>query len=293
LKLLDGQETTELWRAGDIGEVELLHAKYVTYAFARHTHEGVAIGVIEDGAESFWYHGANHVAMPGNIIVFNPGEVHTGQGADERGWTFRIFYMDARLLQRAASETAGRPKDIPFFRHPIIRDSRMGKLLHSLHVTLESTASTLERESLFIWTFTQFVKKHADDRPFERSIGIDDIAVKRIREYLEDRYQQNVSLDELTRLVGMGPYALIRAFRAEVGLPPHAFLNQIRINRARHLLRRGDSLADTALSCGFVDQSHFTKHFKKLVGLTPGNYRGHLDSGAPKARLRESAGQSK
>lgn len=293
MKLLDGQERTKLWRASDIGDVELLHAKYVTYAFARHTHEGVAIGVIEDGAESFWYHGANHVATPGNIIVFNSGEVHTGQGADERGWTFRIFYMDARLLQRAASETAGRPKDVPFFPHPIIRESRMGKLLHSLHVTLESNASTLERESLFIWTFTQFVKKHADDHSFERSIGIDDIAVKRIREYLEDRYQRNVSLGELTRLVGIGPYALIRAFRAEVGLPPHAFLNQIRINRARHLLRRGDSLADTALSSGFVDQSHFTKHFKKLVGVTPGNYRRDLNSWAPKAGPREATGQLK
>jgi AraC-like DNA-binding protein len=282
---MDGQEKTKLWRAGDIGDVELLHAKYVKYAFARHIHEGVAIGVIEDGAESFWYHGANHVAPRGSIVVFNPGEVHTGQGADERGWTFRIFYMDARLLQRAASETAGRLKDIPFFRDPIIRDSQMVKRLHSLHVTLESNASTLERQSLFIWTFAQLVQKHADDRPVERSIGTDRNAVKRIREYLEDRYQQNVSLDELTRLVGIGPYALIRAFRAEVGLPPHAFLNQIRIDRARHLLRRGDSLADAAFSTGFVDQSHFTKHFKKLVGVTPGNYRAHSDSGAPKAYL--------
>ena len=128
--VIDAQEKAKLWRAGDIGDVEVLHAKYVRYAFARHTHEGVAIGVIEDGAESFWYHGANHVATRGNIVVFNPGEVHTGQGADER-WTFRIFYMDARLLQRAASETAGRAKDIPFFRQPIIRDSQTAKLLHS------------------------------------------------------------------------------------------------------------------------------------------------------------------
>jgi AraC-like ligand binding domain len=137
---MDGHEKTRLWRAGDIGDVELLHAKYVTYAFARHTHEGVAIGVIEDGAESFWYPGANHVATRGNIVVFNPGEVHAGQSADERGWTSRKFYMDARLLQRAASETAGRPKDIPFFRDPIIRDSQMVRLLHALHVTLEANA---------------------------------------------------------------------------------------------------------------------------------------------------------
>ena len=253
--VIDAQEKTKLWRAADIGDVELLHAKYVRYGFARHTHEGVAIGVIEDGAESFWYHGANHVATRGNIVVFNPGEVHTGQGADEHSWTFRIFYMDARLLQRAASETAGRAKDIPFFRQPM------------------SDASRLERQSCLIWAFAQLVQKHADDPPIERSLGIDGNAVQRIREYLEDQYQQNASLDELARLVNMSPHALIRAFRAKVGLPPHAFLNQIRIDRARHFLRRGDSFAEAAFSTGFVDQSHFTRHFKKPVGVTPGHCR--------------------
>src|SRR5260370_8083201 len=147
--VIDAQEKTKLWRAADIGDVELLHAKYVRYAFARHAHEGVAIGVIEDGAESFWYHGANHVATRGNIVVFNPGEVHTGQGADEHSWTFRIFYMDARLLQRAASATAGRANDIPFFPHPL------------------SDASRLDRQSCFIWAFAQLVQKHANHPPIQ------------------------------------------------------------------------------------------------------------------------------
>lgn len=280
-ELCNGQETTKLWRADDIGDVELLYAKYITYTFARHTHEGVAIGVIEDGAERFWYHGTNHVATRGSVVVFNPGEVHTGEGANERGWTFRIFYMDARLLQRASSQAAGRPKDIPFFRDPIIRDPHLVKLLHSLHITLELKTSSLERESLFIWTFSQLVERHADDRPSVRPVGSARLEVQQIRKYLEDRYQQNVSLGELTRLVNMNPYALIRAFRAEVGMPPHAFLNQIRINRARHLLRCGGSLADAAFSTGFVDQSHFTRHFKKLVGVTPGNYRARSGAGAP------------
>jgi AraC-like DNA-binding protein len=270
-------ERTTLWHAPDIGDVELLHAKYLTYAFARHTHEGVAIGAIEDGAESFWYHGETHVATRGNLVIFNPGEVHTGQAADTRGWTFRIFYMDARLLQQIASEIAGQSRDIPFFRDAIIRDSYISKLIHELHVTLGSEASTLERQSRFAWTFSQLVQRYADDRPVERAIGRERKAVGQIRNYLQDRYQKNVSLGELTGLVGMSSFALIRAFRAEVGLPPHAFLNQVRIDRARHLLRSGCTIADAAFSTGFADQSHFTKHFKKMVGVTPGSYRASND----------------
>src|SRR5260370_38537270 len=103
--VIDAQEKTKLWRAADIGDVELLHAKYVRYGFARHTHEAVAIGVIGDGAECLWYHGANHRAMRGNIVVFNPAYVHTGQGADEHGWTFSVFSMHARPPRRASCPT--------------------------------------------------------------------------------------------------------------------------------------------------------------------------------------------
>ncbi len=262
-----------MWRADDIGDVELLHAKYVTYSFARHTHEGVAIGIIENGAERFWYQGATHRAQTGDVIVFNPGEVHTGESADPRGWTFRIFYMDSKLLQYAASESAGRRVEIPFFRACIIQDHRTAKLLHSLHRSLTASASTLERQSKFLWIFAQFVQKYADDRPFERPVGCERAAVVKIREYLEDRYDSNVSLDELARLVSLSSYSLLRAFRQTVGLPPHAYLNQVRVNRAKRMLQTGSSLADAAIATGFVDQSHFSKHFKKLVGVPPGLYQ--------------------
>jgi AraC-like DNA-binding protein len=266
-------ECAKIWRADDIGDIELLHARYIAYSFARHTNEGAAVGVIEEGAESFYYRGAIHTAPVGQIIVFNPNEAHTGQGADKRGWRFRMFYMDSSLLQQAAAELAGKPRDIPFFAQPTINDPELAAMLRNLHMSLEAGGTALERQSKFIWTFAHMAQRHADDPSVERRLGSEKAVVKKIRQYLEDRHTENVSLDELTTFSGLSSYHLIRIFRAETGLPPHAYLEQVRINRARQFLRSGAAIADVAVLTGFNDQSHFSRHFKKMTGVTPGQYQ--------------------
>ena len=177
------KEKAKYWRADDSGEVELLHARYITHSFARHTHEDVAIGVVEDGAESFFYRGAQHTAASGQVVIFNPGEVHTGEGANAYGWTFRMFYMDAGLLQRAASEVAGRERDIPFFSTAVLEDADMAKMLQNLHSQLESSSSILERQSKFLMTFAQLTARHCDDEPRSVAVGNEHTAVKMAREF--------------------------------------------------------------------------------------------------------------
>jgi AraC-like DNA-binding protein len=68
-------------------------------------------------------------------------------------------------------------------------------------------------------------------------------------------------------------FALLRAFRDETGLPPHAYLNQLRVRRARRLLDGGLAPALVAVQAGFADQAHLTRHFKRVVGLPPGAYQ--------------------
>jgi AraC-like DNA-binding protein len=266
-------ECAKIWRADDLGDIELLHARYLSYSFAKHTHEGAAVGVIEDGAESFYYRGAVHTAPTGRIVVFNPDEAHTGQGADERGWRFRMFYLDSALLKRAAAELSGKRRDIPFFSSPTIDDPELASLLRNLHISLEAGGTALERESKFLWTFAQLAKRHADDPSIERVMGDEKTVVRTVRQYLEDHYAENVSLDNLARVASLSAYHLLRVFRSETGLPPHTYLEQVRVNRAREFLRLGVSITDVAFSTGFSDQSHFSRHFKKMTGVTPGQYQ--------------------
>lgn len=266
-------ECAKIWRADDLGDIELLHARYITYSFAKHTHEGLAIGVIESGAESFFYRGAFHTAATGQVVAFNANEAHTGEGADEHGWRFRMFYLDSSLLKQAAQEFAGKTRDVPIFASPVINDAETAAMLRNLHISLEEGGAALERESKFLWTFARVTKRHTDDLSAEKRLGDERCVIRRVRQYLRDHYTENVTLEDLVTESGLSAYHLIRVFRAQVGLPPHAYLEQIRINRARQFLRAGRPIADVAFMTGFTDQSHFSRHFKKMTGVTPGQYR--------------------
>jgi len=93
----DQREQAIYWRATDLGNLDLLRATFVKHAFARHAHEGYALGVIERGAETFRYRGASHRAPAGSVVLINPGEAHTGQAAEASGWSYAMFYPEAEL----------------------------------------------------------------------------------------------------------------------------------------------------------------------------------------------------
>jgi AraC-like DNA-binding protein len=93
-----------------------------------------------------------------------------------------------------------------------------------------------------------------------------------IKQYLNDNFQKNVSLNELSDLVELNPQYLVRLFRKHVGMPPHAYQVQTRIHKAKELIRRGVSLTDAAVDCGFADQSHMNMYFKRFYGTTPGKF---------------------
>ena len=266
-------EKAIFWHADDLKGLELLKASFVTHAFPRHIHEGYAVGTIERGVETFYYRGAMHVAPAGSVVIINPGEVHTGEAANEAGWTYRMFYPGLELLRRIMAELTGKQKQLPFFAAPVVRDDYLANRLRTLHHKLEGSISALERQSYFNATMADLIVRHADSRPTLPSVRMENQAIEQAKAYLEAHYADNISLDQLARLVNLSPYYLTRTFRELIGIPPHAYLTQFRITQAKSLLTAGYSIAQVAAETGFVDQSHFTRHFKRFIGVTPGQYR--------------------
>jgi AraC family transcriptional regulator len=98
---------------------------------------------------------------------------------------------------------------------------------------------------------------------------------RRARELIDARLAENLSLAEVADVCGLSVAQFARAFKRSLGLPPHRFLIERRVERARELLlHTGLPLADVAVRCGFADQSHLTKVFHRLVGTSPGHFRG-------------------
>jgi AraC-like DNA-binding protein len=253
--------------------LELMRATYLTQTFPRHSHEGFGVGVIERGALGFFYRGEHVVAPAGRINLVNPDEVHTGQSAAEDGWTYRMFYLGADLLQRAASEMSNRPVPLPFFTAGVIDDDRLAGLIHQAHLRLaDPAAPLLERESRLLHMLVQLIARHADAPPPLRPIGREHRGVARAMELIAASFAEDLSIDQLAAAANLSPYHFIRVFSRRTGLPPHAWLMQFRAFKARRMLAEGVAIADAACLSGFTDQSHLTRIFKRLLGYTPGQF---------------------
>lgn len=265
-------EQVKFWRDPALDNTEMLRATYVTHSFSRHTHEGYAIGVIEAGVEEFTYRGVIHQAAANSIVVIHPGEVHTGYAGVPSGWSYRMLYPEPRLLQQAASEIREGLASIPYFPAAVIQDEELAGQLRRLHLAIETADSRLERESRFLWTLTRLIVRHADCRPLFGTVGQEQVAIRRVQEYLNAHYADSIYLEQLARIANLKPLRLLRLFQRETGLPPHAYLVQMRVTRAKALLAAGEAIAQVAVDTGFTDQSHLNRHFKRLVGVTPGQY---------------------
>jgi len=266
-------------RASDLGNLEFLHATFVRQSFPRHTHETFAIGVIEMGVQATYYKGSTHIATSGEICLVNPGEVHTGFSPHESGWTYRVFYPDATLLEKVARKVSAHVEPLPHFPSPVIKDPHLSSNILCFLKALEDSDVSLERETLLLSVLAQMVRRYAEARDGKR-VGRqkEDGAVKKALEYLDAHFAENVTLSELSDIASLSEFHFLRVFRSTVGLPPHAYLIQRRINYARDLLSQSLPIAQVSLETGFVDQSHFTRWFKKIVGITPGQYRHNSNS---------------
>ncbi len=266
------REYAYFWRHADLHGMEMLHAYYVTHTFPRHTHDTYSIAAIERGGDCFWWRGNMVVAPAGSVIVVPPGEVHTGEPLREHGWLYRVMYVSPDWLHRIAADMTGGAGGGVSFRASVYNDRDLNELMLLILSTLEKGLSSLERQSQMLWVLSVLLRRHAVLQAVVPG-GNEPYYVQQVRAYLHAHYARNVTLDELAALVNFSPYYLLRSFRQVVGLPPHAYLTSVRINHARRLLQAGASLADVAASTGFTDQSHLSRHFKRLVGVSPGQYR--------------------
>jgi len=197
--------------------------------------------------------------------------VHTGQAAQAAGFSMRCIYPTAANRQVAVLGLTGYLPDLPLFRQVRVDDRWAAASLATLHTTLAHGGSLLEREAALTWTLGQLFERYGEARA-RPTLGSERQAVLKARRYVDEHFSEGVRLAELAGHVALSPYHLLRAFRAEFGLPPHAYLENVRIRQAERLIAAGKPLAEVSAETGFSSQSHLTHRFRKIIGVTPGQY---------------------
>jgi len=264
-------EWSRYYHVHELRGMDVLHARFIDHCYARHTHDYFVVALVESGAASYWYRGAQRMASADQVFVVNPDEPHTGDPATRGGYVYRVLYPRVEHVARVAADI-GIAKSALFFKESVLQDRRLASLLSCFHRHLANTASALRCDSLLLDAMERLITHHSDPRPTMRTVGRERPAVRTACEYMQAHFAENVSLSKLAGLVCLSPYYFARAFEKESGLPPHAYLETVRIRKAREFLDGGHTLVSAALLAGYVDQSHFTHRFKRFLGITPGQY---------------------
>jgi AraC-like DNA-binding protein len=267
------RDAAHYWRSPLLPGADMVTAEYYDHEFTPHWHDAYTVPVIEAGAECYDYRGAHHVAEAGSVPVINPGELHTGARAVDSGWRYRVFYLPVPFVEALAEEVFAQKTASPWFPVDIIRDNDLARRLIRAHYALESSVDLLAAETALVDAVSTLIARHATERPSRSVIATDAVRVESMKSRLADDLLAPVTLTELAQTVGLSTFHAARLFTRETGLAPHAWRNQLRIVRALPALRAGASVTDVAMESGFTDQSHFTRHFKRVFGVPPGRWR--------------------
>jgi AraC-like DNA-binding protein len=252
-------------------DVELLHAYYVQHAYPRHSHDYYVISLIARGRQSFTHQGTKLSTPPGGLILINPGAVHTGEAADTQGFELRALYPSTSFMETAVFELTGR-RALPFFKEVRVDQRWATNNVLSLHKAILDGADLLECESRILWTMAQLIRQYAAIGATEGHLGKEKKTIQQVRQYIDEHFAESVTLNRLAQQVALSPYYLLRVFGAEVGMPPYAYLESVRIRHTQRLIKAGKPLVEVAAEVGFSSQSHMTRQFKKIIGVTPGQY---------------------
>ena len=239
---------------------EVLHAHFTEHAYPAHVHGEWTVLLVDAGGVDYTLDGVRRQAVTRRVTVLPPYVSHDGRSAGADGFDKRVLYVDGRWLPERLTGAA--------VRSPSLADPELVRALSALHRCLDEGADPLEAESRLALV-SERIGLHlaAAAAPEDtRDPGL----ARLVRTRLDE---DQPTLDSLAAELGTHPSHLVRVFRREYGLPPHRYVVGRRLDHARRLLLDGRPIAEVAAEAGFHDQSHLTRHFRALLGTTPGAYR--------------------
>jgi AraC-like DNA-binding protein len=268
---MDG--TANVRFARDLGDLELIEAVHPHPWFPRHSHPTYAIGVVRAGANRFHYRGAFHTAPTGTLCTVTPDEAHCVEPVGDHGFAYWCLYPSSELVMGAAAAVGGKRPSGTLALPPVIEDVEAVGLLCAVFEAEAARAPRMTRETRLLALLSHVLVRHATAPVVAHGKPASASALGQARDILAGCSSENLGLSQLAAMVGLDPFALARGFTRAYGLPPHAWLIQERVRRAQARLRTGLSPAAVAAEVGFADQSHLCRHFKRIVGVTPGLYQ--------------------
>lgn len=270
----DADKAPRFWRDDALPFIEarsIADGREVCYT--RHAHEHFSIGAITTGRSTYIHEQSHFQVGTGTVVLMNPGDVHACNPIDNQPWSYLMLYVDTPWLTDLQHQL-GFSHDLAFRRFSIThnRDTLLFDGLKALYeVLVDQQQEVLHKHSAAVEFFSEVQLRL---NPVDPPLREPNFKLERAADYIRDNCTQMLKLEDICFAAQLSPSYLIRAFKQQYGMTPHAFLVNRRIQFAQDRLRRGELIADVALEAGFADQAHFQRAFKQHLAATPGQYRG-------------------
>lgn len=263
------------WFDAALPFAESRYASDSSAGYLPHTHPTLSVGAVDSGASVFAFGREQARLRPGSVVVVPADQVHACNPSPDGRWSYQMLHVDPAWVADIMDEARPPGRDRLVLPACVTHSPVVYRMVCALNRLLFSGADSAEKEAAlvaFVGDLHAVLAGGAADARAMPAASVVSARVAQLRALLQARHAERLPLAELACVTGLSRYHVIRAFRAEVGMTPHAYQLDIRINRARRLLRQGRALAEVAHDLGFADQSHFQRAFKQRVALTPRAY---------------------
>jgi AraC-like DNA-binding protein len=267
---------TRLKVSDAVAGFSLLEAEFVNHRYESHFHPELVLAIMEFGAARINCWGQWFAAKPGDIFLSNPNDPQAAITATT--WKYRAFYLTDTALKRLARIMG--LQSFPRLRYGVFQSPQLARQLLHFHADIfqgDAEDAVMEKLIPALRILMREWRSDFDPRNGEHAFGLPSPSrctlFNDALDYLIQNQSEHCDLESLSIYLGLSHFQVVRLFNRRVGMPPHAFLVQLRLAKACQLLRAGTSIAIAAVDSGFFDQSALTRHFRRSLGVTPRQYQ--------------------
>lgn len=250
--------------------IEIKRCNNAIHSSKTHFHEEVSIGLIESGSSKTEIEGNIYDLTKNTFLIIPPNISHRCNPENYENWNFKMLYINTEWFKSGFNTNS---KDIGFDYMKI--NEKIFLDVVKLIDDIEKGNSTIENESKLLNYISLLLnndKLYLDENVSENINS----NIRKIKEYVDLNYLEDIRLEDLSNIINISKFYLIKKFNDYYGLSPHQYITNLRINHAKRLLQTNKDFVSVAIESGFYDQSHFIKNFKEYTGVTPMIYKRNI-----------------
>jgi AraC-like DNA-binding protein len=252
------------WRPRVPGVVEVLHAHMTSHVYPMHTHEAWTLLIVDDGMIRYDLHRHEHGAMDRVVTLLPPQVPHNGRAATSAGFGKRVVYLDLSALP---ASLIGHAVD-----QPVLSDALLRQRISQLHRAADQPGEEFEAENRLAFIAERLCWHLTRRRGPDEAPGPSTRVADELRGLIDSRFRESMTLRQAADALHAHPAHLVRSFSRAFGMSPHQYMTSRRVDLARRLLLDGVPPARAAAEAGFYDQPHLSRHFRHILGTSPGRY---------------------